>query len=60
MDKPRNLWSKLCSYENLELAFKFEKNLKENLTLLRTELLLHSYAPEPLKTFIVRDPKMKN
>lgn len=45
MDKPRNLWSEVCSYENPELAFKkarkhkttknyvieFEKNLKENL-----------------------------
>lgn len=67
------LWEKLCSYENLKLAFKkarkhkttkpyvieFEKNLKENLLLLRTELLLHSYRPQPLQTFILQDPKTR-
>ena len=69
----RDLWQELCSYENLILAFKkarkhktakdyvveFENNLKDNLLLLRSELLLHSYAPKPLKTFIVRDPKTR-
>lgn len=73
MDKPRNLWSDLCSYENLFLAYKkakrgksskpyaieFEKNLEENLLILRSELLLHSYTPKILKTFIVRDPKTR-
>lgn len=68
-----NLWSKLCSYDNLELAWhkarkhktlkpyviEFEKNLKENLMVLRAELLLHSYRPRPLKTFILRDPKTR-
>ena len=68
-----NLYNKLCSYENLELAFKkakkgkaskdyvfeFEKNLENNLLLLRSELLLHSYTPQPLKTFILRDPKTR-
>lgn len=68
-----NLYEKLCSYENLENAFKkakkrksaktyvieFEKNLKNNLLQLRTELLLHSYQPKPLKNFIVRDPKTR-
>jgi len=68
-----NLWSQLCSYENLELAHKkarkrktlkpyvieFEKDLKNNLLLLRSELLLLSYKPEPLETFIVRDPKTR-
>jgi len=67
------LWEKVCSYKNLELAFKnarrhktlkpyvidFEKNLEENLSLLRTELLLHAYHPMPLKTFILRDPKTR-
>ena len=69
----RDLWQELCSYENLMLAFKkarkhkttkdyvieFEKNLKNNLLLLCSELLLHSYNPKPLKTFIVRDPKTR-
>ena len=68
-----DLYSKLCSYENLELAWKrarkhktlkpyvveFEKNFKENLLMLRTELLLHSYRPLPLKKFILRDPKTR-
>ncbi len=67
------LWQSLCSYENLEIAFKkarkrkskrrdvieFEKNLETNLNELRTELLLHSYKPKPLKTFIVKDPKTR-
>ena len=73
MDKPRDLWIELCSYKNLEIAFKkarkyktlksyvleFEKNLEEKLLLLRSELLLHSYKPKPLQTFIVRDPKTR-
>lgn len=68
-----NLYSELCSHENLKLAFKkatkrktlkpyvieFEKNLKEKLLQLRTELLFHSYQPCPLKTFILRDPKTR-
>ena len=69
----RDLWKDLCSYKNLELAFKnarkhktlkpyvidFEANLSKNLSLLRTELLLHSYRPKPLETFILRDPKTR-
>jgi len=68
-----DLYSKLCSCDNLELAWKkarrhktlkpyvieFEKNLKENLLMLRTELLLHSYRPKPLETFTIRDPKTR-
>jgi len=69
----RDLWSELCSYENLELAYKkarkhkttkdyvieFEKNLTDNLLLLRSELLLHCYKPKPLVNFIIRDPKTR-
>ena len=69
----RNLYDSLCSYENLQLAFRkakkgksskqyvieFEKNLEDNLLLLRSELLLHSYKPQPLKTFILREPKTR-
>ena len=40
-------------------VIEFEKNLKENLLLLRTELLLHSYKPKQLKTFVIRDPKTR-
>lgn len=63
----------IYTYENLELAFKkarkgktfkpyvieFEKSLKQNLLQLRTELLLYTYKPKPLKTFILRDPKTR-
>ena len=68
-----NLWNLLCSDENLEHAFKkarkhktqkpyvikFEKNLNENLSILKTELLLHAYRPLPFQTFILRDPKTR-
>jgi len=71
--KPRDLWKELCNIKNLELAYKkarkhktlkpyvlkFEENLTQNLNTLRTELLLHSYQPKPLKTFILRDPKTR-
>ncbi len=69
----KNLYSKLCSEENLVLAFKkarkrksrkpyvieFESNLDNNLELLRLELLSEKYKPRPLRTFIVRDPKTR-
>ena len=69
----RDLWKELCSYDNLYLAYKkarkhkttkdyvinFEKNLNDNLLLLRSELLLHCYEPKPLVNFIVRDPKTR-
>ena len=68
-----DLWKELCSFKNLEFAFKnarkgktlkpyvieFEQRLKENLQQLRTELLLHCYKPKPLQTFILRDPKTR-
>jgi len=67
------IYEELCSYENLEQAFKgarrgktqkdyvvkFGENLKENLLQLKMELLLHIYKPKPLKTFILRDPKTR-
>ena len=69
----RDLWKELCSYDNLSLAYKkarkhktlkkyvqyFEKNLENNLLLLRSELLLKAYRPKPLETFIIRDPKTR-
>ena len=68
-----NQYEELCSYENLELAFKrarkgktlkpyvieFEENLKQNLLQLRNELTMQTYQPQPLKTFILRDPKTR-
>ena len=69
----RNLWKELCSYSNLELAYRkarkgktlkpyvieFEQNLKQNLQQLRIELLLHCYKPKPLQNFILREPKTR-
>ena len=69
----KNLYPKLCSKENIALAFKkaqkrksrkpyvieFKNNLNENLEALRLELLSNIYKPRPLKTFIIRDPKTR-
>ncbi len=68
-----NLYSKLCSYENLELAHKkarkgktrrnyvieFEANLDANLKQLKLELETFTYSPAPLTTFVIRDPKTR-
>lgn len=68
-----DLFSQVCSYENLYLAYEkarkgktlkkyvieFEKKLKENLNQLRNELIIQSYKPKPLETFIIRDPKTR-
>lgn len=68
-----SLYTQVCSYQNLLLAFQkarkgktkrfdvieFESNLKHNLLQLRADLLLHSYNPQPLTTFIIRDPKTR-
>ncbi|MBU0760818.1 MAG: reverse transcriptase/maturase family protein [Nanoarchaeota archaeon] len=73
MQEDNKLWIELCSYNNLELAFlkarkrktkklyvkKFEKNLIQNLLDLKEELLLQTYSPSPLTTFILRDPKTR-
>jgi len=69
----KNLFQKLCSKENLVLAFRkaqkrkstkpyvieFKANLNQNLELIRLELLSGQYRPLPLKTFIVREPKTR-
>jgi retron-type reverse transcriptase len=68
-----NLYGTLCSYDNLHLAFKkarkrkshklyvleFESALENNLKKLQQEILTETYKPEPLKTFIIRDPKTR-
>ena len=73
MQTHNNLYSKLCSYENLLSAFKkarkdkskkdyvikFEKNLAVNLKILQFELTNKLYQPKKLKLFVVRDPKTR-
>ncbi len=68
-----DLYSQICSYQNLYLAYKkarkgktlkqyvvdFEVDLVENLLQLQTELAFHIYKPKPLQTFILRDPKTR-
>lgn len=67
------MYDKLCSIENLSLAFKkakrgktkrryikrFQKKLESNLLKLRDELINQVYVPCPLKTFVLRDPKTR-
>lgn len=73
METYTKLYPEVCLEKNIELAWRkarkgktqkdyviqFEQNLSENLHLLRIELLLHSYRPQPLETFILRDPKTR-
>ena len=69
----KNIYQKLCTKENLELAFKkaqkrkslkpyvieFRADLNKNLEQLRQELISETYQPKPLRTFIVREPKTR-
>ena len=69
----RKLYKKLCSYENLHLAYSkackgkskkesvqlFDKDVEGNLKQLEKELQTFTYNPKPLKRFIVRDPKTR-
>ena len=73
MKSHKNLYPKLCSHDNLELAFRkarkgkskqkyvkeFEKDLENNLLNLKKELLTFEYKPTRLTKFIVRDPKTR-
>ena len=68
-----HLYPEIYSIRNLFLAWRkarkhktrkdyvveFETNLKENLLQLYKELKDETYQPEPLKTFILRDPKTR-
>ena len=68
-----NFYAKLCSYDNLYLAYQkarkgkskknsvieFERNLEQNLRRLQNELIKQTYKPLPLKRFIIRDPKTR-
>lgn len=67
------LFNKLCSLENLRLAFKkagkgkskkwyvkeLESNSDNELEKLKTELGTQTYKPKPLKRFVIRDPKTR-
>ncbi len=69
----KNLYNKLYSFENLQLAYEkakhhkttmpavkeFEEHWRLNLCLLIKELSEQTYKPQPLKKFILRDPKTR-
>lgn len=69
----KHLFDRLCSWQNIVLAWRkarrhktkkeyvieFEKNLRNNLLSIKTELESLTYSPQPLKRFIVRDPKLR-
>lgn len=73
MKTHKNLYQKLCSFENLHSAFKkarkkkskkdyvqkFESDLLNNLKKLQSELINKTYSSKPLKKFIIRDPKTR-
>lgn len=40
-------------------AIEFEKNLEKNLLALHNELKNKTYAPKPLRPFILREPKTR-
>lgn len=68
-----NLYGKLCSFDNLGIAFRkakkgktkkwyvreFEENLEKELLQLKYELENQTYFPKPLKRFVIRDPKTR-
>ncbi len=68
-----NLYKEICSFKNLELAFKkarkgkrnkksvqdFEFDLERNLFQIKHELETETYKPKPLKQFVIRDPKTR-
>ena len=73
MKSYKNLYQKLCSFNNLFNAYKkarkgktkrcyvleFNKNLKSNLDRLQYELKNQTYNPRKLTKFIIRDPKTR-
>jgi retron-type reverse transcriptase len=68
-----NLYEKLCSYDNLLLAYRkakrgkgrkwyvkeFEANLEKNLLKLEYELRSTTYTPSPMKRFVIDEPRTR-
>src|SRR3989344_4172049 len=73
MQTYNNIYPRIYSYNNLYLAYKkarkgkpkkdyvieFESNIESNSLSLQQELINQTYQPKPLKTFIIRDPKLR-
>ena len=70
---PEDIYQNICSISNLILAFKnakrgktkrryvkrFQRNLKNNLLKLQSELVSQAYFPNKPKIFTLRDPKTR-
>ncbi|MBI4441220.1 hypothetical protein HY639_03565 [Candidatus Woesearchaeota archaeon] len=68
-----SLFARVCAWDNLKLAFKkarkgktrkpyvkeFEGEYANRMQQLQRELILGEYSPQPLNTFILRDPKTR-
>lgn len=73
MKSYNKIFKRLCSLDNLRLAFKkakkgktkkwyvqeFESNLDNELIRLKMELETQIYKPKPLKRFVIKDPKTR-
>jgi len=73
MKTHRNLFNKICSFENLHLAYlkarkakryrpyvlEFSRNLEENLLNIQRNLINLTYEPGPYREFIVCDSKKR-
>ena len=69
----KNLYQKVCKFDNLILAFRkarkgkskkdyvirFESNLDKNLRVLQNDLINKTYFPSNLNKFVIRDPKTR-
>ena len=69
----KNLYQKVCSFDNLISAFRkarkgkskkdyvinFELKLQKNLKCLQKDLINKTYFPSNLKKFVIRDPKTR-
>src|SRR3989344_4509222 len=73
IEQKDDIFCQIVSYKNLYSAYEkaragkilrfyvieFEKDLKQNILDLQSELIFHTYKPRPLTTFIISDPKTR-
>ncbi len=73
MSLDNDLYAQICNFDNLMEAWinakkgktkrryvkRFQRDLRQNLLKLQEELINQIYQPNPLKTFILRDPKTR-
>lgn len=73
MKRHNNLFDRIVTFDNLELAYKkavkgkryrpdalrFHDKMEENLIQIQNELLWEMYEPKPYRTFIIYEPKQR-